>query len=223
MEIAIKLLVYNVFVRGFIPYVTTDDNKVRYGISATQASALTAFLTLWTSKYDVNVAPLTHTPGTESDLIDAYQTGFPLTNSIRGKIKLDTTITLSALERQVLDLPKPNPRRHHVDVPNYGPSFVCTGLIPLKATMAAINPDNVFKRAKPPGVDLIGVEMVITEFNAPVPKDEDYIRQSDENGTTFDVLFTNAQSGKRAYIRGFYINARGEESPRGIPCVFTIA
>ena len=44
MNIAIKLLVYNIFVRGFIPYVTSDAGIIRFGISAAQKTAMTNFL-----------------------------------------------------------------------------------------------------------------------------------------------------------------------------------
>ena len=219
--LSFKILRYNFFVNSFIPYVTTPDAIIRYGITPVQLSALQDFLKKWNNDFANYVNPLS----TGKIVIDTqngdYQKGFILTQSIRSMIKNNTTITLSSEERVVCEISKLGSSGTS-GVPKYSPSIACMVQSSLSLMFLAINPALMHSAAKPPGIAAIGFKIAITDAGAPIPPPEAYARQENETSTYFEMLFTSGQVGKTLYIIGFYINGKGVAGKDGIPCVVTI-
>lgn len=219
--LSFKILTYNFFVNSFIPYVTTPESIIRYGLTTVQVDALNAFLKKWNTDFANYVDPLS----TSHIVIDTqngdFQSGFVLTQSIRNLISGNTTITLSSEERAVCEINKPATGGSK-GVPKYSPAFACYSQSSLSLLFSAINPALIHSGAKPKGVNYLGIKTAITDAGAPAPKPEDYIRQENESITDFEMLFTSSQVGKTFYMIGFYINSKGVAGKDGIPCIVTI-
>ncbi len=219
--LSFKILRYNFFVNSFIPYVTTPDAILRYGLTDLQVAALNEFLKKWNDDFANYVNPLASSKIVIDTQNGDYQTGFTLTQSIRSLIKNNTTITLSSEERVVCEISKPGSSGTS-GVPKYSPSIACMVQSSLSLFFLAINPALMHSGAKPPGIAAIGFKIAITDAGAPIPPPEAYVRQENETSTYFEMLFTSAQVGKTLYIIGFYINGKGVAGKDGIPCVVTI-
>jgi len=221
-QLSFKILRYNFFVNAFIPFVTTPANIARYGLSASQVLALTNFLIEWNSKFAAYVDPLTNGHVTVDAINAAYQEGFTLTQSVRSTIKNDITITLTSQERAICNLRRADTTLTRSGIPKISPCITCILQSSMNMTFAGINPENPFKRAKPPGVHSIGLKIAVTNAGDPPPRPDAYVRQEDENNSIFEMLFTASQVGKTLYIIGFYINSRNEAGPDSIPYIVTI-
>ena len=218
--LSFKILRYNFFVNSFIPYVTTPDAIIRYGLTPLQVDALAAFMKKWNNDFGSYVNPLTISKIIVNAINGDYQSGFLLLQSIRSLIKNNTTITLSSEEKAVCEIFTPAKRGG--GIPKTSPSLACYMQFALRLLFTAINPALLHSGAKPKGVSYLGLKIAITEAGAPAPKPEDYIRQENETVTDFEMLFTADQVGKTLYIIGFYVNSKGEAGKDGIPCVVTI-
>jgi len=222
ITLSFKIMRYNYFVNAFIPFVTTTANAARFGLTTVQVAALTGFLSDWNTKMLAYVNPVTNGHLTVDAINAAYQNGFTLTQSIRGIIKRNTTITLTSEERLVLGLKRGDTTHTPAGIPKSAPAITCILQSSMNMTLVAIFPENPFKRAKPPGVAAIGFKTAIIKAGDPPPTLADYVRQEDETTSVFEMLFTAAQVGKTLYIIGFYINARNEAGADGLPYSVTI-
>ena len=222
LTLSFKILRYNFFVNSFIPYVTTPDAILRYGLTTVQVDALNAFLKKWNSDFGNYVDPLS----TSHIVVDTqngdYASGFTLTQSVRSLIKNNTTITLSSEERAVCEILKPSTSGNSAGIPKYSPALASYAQSSLSLLFSAINPALIHSGAKPKGVSYLGLKIAITDAGAPAPKPEDYVRQENETVTDFEMLFTSSQVGKTLYIIGFYINSKNQAGKDGIPCIVTI-
>ena len=222
MNLSFKILRFNFYVNSMIPFATTSGGITRYSLSTLQVTALTDFLLDWNAKLSSYVDPLTHGSVTIDAINDAYQTGFTLTTSIKNQVKNNTTITLSSQEKAVFGIRKQDTVKTSKGIPKSSPSITCVLQGYLSILLVALDPLNIFKRAKPSGVSLIGFKLAVTDAGAPAPKPEDYVRQEDETETVSEMLFTSEQVGKTAYIIGFYINSKGQAGKDSIPYIITI-
>ena len=218
--LSFKILRYNFFVNSFIPYVTTPDAILRYGLTDLQVAALNEFLKKWNDDFANYVNPLASSKIVIDTQNGDYQTGFTLTQSIRSLIKNNTTITLSSTEMAVCEIFAPS--RKAGGIPKYSPALACYVQSSLSLFFTAINPALIHSGAKPKGVSYLGLKIAITDAGAPAPKPEDYVRQENETVTDFEMLFTSSQVGKTLYIIGFYINSKNQAGKDGIPCIVTI-
>jgi hypothetical protein len=215
MKLSIKIMNYNFFVRAFIPYVTTAGGIARYGLSTLVVTALTDFLVDWIAKFDAYADPLTNSTATTTDVNEAYLVGFPLTEGVRANIKGNTTITLSGVERIVLNLKKPSNRRGHVLPQKTGPSFICIGNVDGSYTMIASDTLNPRVFGKPDGND-IGLKIAFTKVGDALAGPDDFHRMPDETTAEFELIVSAANNGKLMSLKGTYINARGEEGDDGV-------
>jgi hypothetical protein len=205
-----------------IPFAITSEGILRYGFTTIQVTAMTDFLLDWNAKLKSYVDPLTHGKITVDAINGVYQSGFILITSIKNQVKNNTTITLSSQEKAIFGLYKPLLPSGGKGLPKSSPSITCVLQAYLSMTLVALDPLNIFKRAKPPGISYLGFKTAITEAGAPAPKLTDYARQENETETVFEMLFTADQIGKTFYIIGFYINGKGEAGKDSIPYIITI-
>ena len=219
--LSFKILRYNFFVNAFIPYVTTPDAIIRYGLTTVQVDALNTFMKKWNNDFGNYVNPLSTSHIVIDTINGDYQKGFLLTQSIRSMIKNNTTITLSSEEMAVCEIFKPASSGSK-GIPKYSPALACYTQSALSLLFLAINPALIHSGAKPKGVSYLGLKIAITDAGAPAPSPKDYVRQENETTTDFEMLFTSDQVGKTLYIIGFYINSKGVAGKDGIPCVVTI-
>ncbi|MEI8138207.1 MAG: hypothetical protein WCH21_12855 [Bacteroidota bacterium] len=217
MTLSFKILRFNYYVAAMIPFATSPEAIARFGFSAAQVLALTNFLIDWNAKLSSYVNPLTNGHVTVDAINGAYQYGFTLVTSIKNQVKNNTTVTLSSEERAIFGIRKAVVVPGSKGIPKSSPAITCVIQVALSMTLVALDPLNIFKRAKPPGVSYIGFKTAITETGALPPKPADYVRQENETETIFEILFTSAQVGKTFYIIGFYINSKGEAGKDGIP------
>jgi len=221
-DLSLKLLKYNFFVNAFIPYVTLPANVTRYGLTVGEVSQLTAFLTLWNSKFASYVDPLMYGPISVDGVNTAYLSGFPLTQSIRNKIKGNVSLTLSSEEKAISMLRASDTVWSRAPLPKNAPTLACIFTTSMMMRFLAINPELPFKKAKPPYVHAIGVKMAIVGVGSPPPPPEAYVRLDDETETIFETLFTAGQVGKVAYVIAFYVNSRNEAGNDSLPYIITI-
>ena len=222
MLLSVKIMLYNFFLRAFVPYVLIPANKVKFGITPDQVTNLGESLTDFTDNFDLYSDPETHDTPVINDMNVSYESCFLLTEGIRKQIKSNSTIVLSGLDRRMLNIPVPPPRRSHVKVPDIKPVVVCVFKTELLMKFIVFDPNNPFRKAKPPGVASIGVKVAITAAGAPAPGIKDYVVKTPENSTEFEMLFTADQVGKTFYIICYYLNARNEEGKDGLPYSVTI-
>jgi len=220
-SLSLKLLRYNFFINAFITFVIKPANITRYGLTANEVTQLTDFLTAWNSRFASYVDPITHGSITIDAINTVYWVGFPLTQSIRHKIKGNLTLTLSSEEKAICQLKTGDTVKSNAPLPKNAPSLACIFTTSMMMRFVALNPDLPFKKAKPPYAHAIGVKMAIVGVGG-VPLPSDYVRLDDETETIFEVLFTAGQVGKVAYIVAFYINSRGEAGNDSMPYIITI-
>jgi len=221
MNLSKKIMDYNFFVRAFIPYVTTAGGITRYGLSPLMVTTLTDFLSGWITKFDAYVDPLTNGTATRSDVNEAYLVGYPLTEGVRANIKGNTTITLSGIERIVLNIPKPAARKSHLKPQKVGPSFICIGNVDGVYTMIATDTMNPRVFGKPEGND-IGLKIAFTKVGDALPGPAEFARMPDETTAEFELIVSAANNGKLMSLKGTYINARGEESDDGVVLMMVV-
>ena len=214
-RLSFKILMWNYFINAFIPLITTVAGAIRYGLTAVEVSALNGYLTDWNLKFAAYVNPLTNGPVTIDAINMAYKTGYPLVSSTRISIKDNTTIVLTSEEKRIMQIKDSSGHGGFLPVPNKAPVLACIAKEPLMLHFVALNPALPFKRAKPNGVDAIGIKTAIVREGEPAPPLSAYERQDDETETTFEMLFTADQVGKILFIIGFYLNPRGEAGQDG--------
>ena len=217
-----KILRFNFFVNAFIPYITTPANITRFGLMTAQVTALTTFLTDWNLKFTAYVSPITNGRITIDAINASYQSGYTLTQGIRTIIKNISTITLTSEERIVCNLKRPDLTHTPAGIPKSSPAVTCILQTAMNMLLTAVDSKNSFKKAKPPGVDAIGIKTAIIGLGSLPPAPGDYVRQEDETTSEFEMLFTAGQAGKVLYLIAFYINSRGEAGPDSIPYIITI-
>jgi hypothetical protein len=220
--LSLRILIYNIFVNVFIPFVVQPAVVTRFGISATQVTALNNFLTDWNLKYAAYISPLTYGRVAINAIHLAFLKGYPLTQSIRTKIKTDTTITLTSEEMEICDIKAPDTSRTPSKIPKSSPALACFMISYLLMRFVVIDPLLLFKKAKPKGIVFIGYRTAITDAGAPAPKPEDYKDQEAVTETQFEMVFTADQIGKTLYIIAYYMNSKMEAGPDGIPVMVTI-
>lgn len=220
--LSLRILVYNIFVNVFIPFVVLPANVTRFGISLTQVTALNNFLIDWNVKFADYINPLTYGRVSISAIHSAFAFGFPLTQGVRSRIKSDPTITLTTQEREICNIPLPDSSRKRSKIPTIAPALACIMVSYLLMKFVVINPFLLFKRAKPSGVSFVGYKTAITAAGAPAPKIEDYVTQEPVTDTEFEIPFTVDQIGKTLYIIAYYINSKNEAGPDSIPVMVTI-
>ena len=223
-NLSFKILLYNVFLNNFIPFITTTANVTRFGWTTIQVTAFTNLLTSWNLKYADYINPLNFGSTTIIDAINtAYQAAFAVTQGARNQLIGNTTIILTSAEKSMCNIKDRDNTRTSTGIPKNAPTLACIFISMMMMRFAALNPLLPFKKAKPPYAHSIGVKIAITGPGALPPADSDYVRQDDETDTVFETLFTAAQVGKTAYVKVFYINSRSEAGPDSIPYIISIA
>ena len=223
-NLSFKLLLYNVFINNFIPFITTTANVTRFGWTSIQVSAFNALLTSWNLKYADYINPLNYGSTTIINAINtAYQAAFLVTQGARNQLMGNTTIVLTSAEKSMCNIKDRDNTRTPSIIPTNAPTLACIYVGMMMMRFAALNPLLPFKKAKPSFAHFIGVKIAITGAGAAAPTDSDYVRQDDETETVFEALFTAGQVGKVAWVKVFYINSRGEAGPDSMPYIITIA
>lgn len=215
MILSFRILLYNFFLAIFVPFVLKPANRIRFGVTPDQATNLTSALAIFTACFGLYVDPNSYSTPIVNDMNVAYFNCFQLTEAIRKQIKNNLLITLSGIERLILSIPVPVPRRNNVSVPDIQPVGVCILKASLLMRFICFDPTNPFRRAKPPGAFSIGYKTVIVPTGSPAPNIKDYIAQNPEKNTEFEVLFTSPQVGETLYIICYYISNRGEVGKDG--------
>ena len=222
MILSIKIMLYNFFLRIFVPYCQDPINVTRFGISPDQAASLQDESKTFFFNFDLYVDPNSYSTPVVNDTNTSYLACFQVSESIKNQIKSNTTIKLSGVERWILDIPVPVPHRSHVKVPDIEPAVVCVLKASLLMKFIAFNPTNPFKKGKPTDVSSIGIKIAYTDAGAPPPNLKDYITQIPEKNIEFEMLFTSDQVGKTLYIICYYLNNRNEAGKDGLPYSVTI-
>ena len=222
MILSVKIMLYNFFIRAFVPFVLIPANKLRFGITPDQETSLNNHLLKFTTNFDLYTDPAKHSEPVINDTNVAYQNAMTVVEGVRKQIKSNSTVELSGLDLVILNIPVSTPRRNHVNVPDKEPVVVCVMKSPLLMRFIAFDPTNPFKRAKPADVEAIGIKTAIVPTGSLPPNIKDYVIQTPENNTEFEILFNSAQVGQTFYIICYYLNNRNEAGKDGLPFSITI-
>jgi hypothetical protein len=213
---SVTLILYNIFLSFFVPYLAIVANQTRLGISAAQSTTLSGYWTTWQTTFAAYLNPVTYGTVNTGAINDLYAIILPYIANIQQQIKNNPTVTLTTLDYVVLAIHKNLARRSKIPAPTAQPVCAVKEISHLNVEFIVFDLARPTSAAKPKDVLRITPFMILLAHGSPVPTFDQLVQMADENRMTFDVPFTTAQLGMDGYMAVCFTNDAGSSKPSPI-------
>src|ERR1039457_1187820 len=95
---SITLILYNIFLMYFVPYVTVTANRIHLGLSTDQTDQLNIYWTDFQAAFAAYLNPLTNGPVSTGTINGLYHVILPYVTAIQQQIKNNPTVILTIPE-----------------------------------------------------------------------------------------------------------------------------
>ncbi len=221
MKFSQKYFDFNAEVIIFVAYATTTANVTRLKLGTTLPGELTTLLSDWCSLYALYLDPATHY-SVIKDIGDAYDTFHSKIQAVKTMLKTNILITLTNNDYTSLYLHKDAERRVHIPRPDYAPANTVIKQSHLIAEIFTSNPNppHEVEKKMPDDVAKIGRKIAFVKPDDSPPALNLYHHIEPIGSTVYEIVYTEANLGAKAYLMTCYMNDRGEEGPYSRPVDF---
>ena len=208
-------------------YLTTDtgSNATRLGVADSQVTALTTFQTDWTTKFNTYKNPATHTPAAVEAVRVAYKTGSEQVREIQQQVKNNNSVEKTADDYKSLSIHIDKETRTPVDRP---------AVAPLVLEIEIKPGSNKFRFSEPSGEGQAHKHLPyrthlryriahVAPGGETPPPDGDYTGIHESGRAEITVIAPpNLPKGTHGFIRGCFVNNKGEAGPECDPLEYVI-
>jgi len=218
---SITIILYNIFLFCFVPYVTLPTNMTRLGLSAGQISTLTTHWGTWQTTYVAYMNPATYGTVNTGAMNNFYAIILAYVSAMQQQIKNNPTVSLTALDYVILVIHQNLSRRGHIPAPTAEAGVVEKKTTHLNTEFVVFDLAHPTHAAKPKDVLRITPFVLYLDHGSPFPLEGDLIEQADVTRMTFDVPHTTSQVGKDGYMQVCFTNDAGQ-GPRSAIIPFSV-
>ncbi len=207
---SITIILYNIFLSFFVPYVTISANRTRLGLIDTQTGQLGTYWTTWQTTFAAYLNPATYGTVNTGAMNDFYAIVSEYVVGIQQQIKNNPTVTLTTLDYIILVIHKNLAGRHPHPIPAEESGMAVKNNRHLNTEFVVFDLAAPTHAAKPKYVERITPFILYKAHGSPAPVDGDLIEQTDVTRMTFDVPHTTAQIGMDGYAQVCFTNDAGQ-------------
>lgn len=203
----------------------TNENGLRLGVSAAQMTALTTFKGDWDTKFADYKDPAKHTAAAVEAVRVAYKSGAEMVREIQQQVKKNASVEKTADDYKSLAIHIDKTTRTPVDRP---------AVAPLLSEIKIEPGSNKFLFSEPSGEgtshkhlpyrEHIRYRVAHVEPGGVIPPpDGDYSGIHESWRAEITVISPpSAMKGTHGFIRGCFVNDKGEAGPECAPLQFTV-
>ena len=215
---------FNIEVNTSIPYISNPVTTARLKLGAPTVAKFQGLLTQWNNLYPKYTDPSTHTDPVVIDMKVLYKEFYQWTNKLKKHLKYNMEIELTASDLESIYIHTDKHRKGKLPRPEDAPT---NQILSQKNHSARISThihivNEKPKRKLPEHVKKIGRKVAITEYNAGPPPDDAYKNLEIIGRSVYTISFKPEESGLKAWLITWYINARGENGPCSPPLAIHI-
>ncbi len=212
----LKLEEFNRQVNIAIPYLQANIDRLIVGDEFLKK--LVDALDAWNKAYAITQSPATRTPLAVQDMHEKREILDKLYKEMQQSLKNSTLVTLTADDYAQLFINKDKSKSTN-PVPTIGPKFDLVGrnVLGLKIQTSDPSLPNVNYSKLPDGVKSVNIFVAFVNAGAPEPADSDYHLFKTEGRATFDLTFDKEHLQQTVYIKGTFLNNKGQAGPMSLP------
>ncbi|HEX7414436.1 MAG TPA: hypothetical protein VF411_10380 [Bacteroidia bacterium] len=222
MKLSQKLADFHTEIGVSVPYLVSNGTRLQ--VATAMETTIQNGLTDFNGKYNIYIAPATHTEQSITDINTSYDLLHPIMQSLKQTLKHNKAITLTGADYSAIHIHQDAAHRVHVPKPTISPINTVTNTKHLVVYFFSHEPaaTAATERALPVDIGKIGRKLAIVANGAAAPADKDYVHLDDIGNSKYHLVFDPTQVNMKGYLITWYKSPTGEAGPASPPLPFDI-